>query len=169
MSLPTSKYFNPASDPWLYKCRDGTPYPEEWTIRFAVKLQALDTIREAYGHPLVIVSGYRSKAHNDFVGGAAASQHMLGRADDIRPYFPPVDGVRRPLKASDIHDLHRCVENLLAEGKLPAVGGVGLYPQVRQGDAVVPGWLHCDTRPRPADGHIARWTGAAFGDEQTSR
>jgi hypothetical protein len=31
----------------------------------------------------------------------------------------------------------------------------------------VPGWVHIDTRPKPRSGHIARWEGAKFGDEQS--
>jgi uncharacterized protein YcbK (DUF882 family) len=157
-----AKYFSPDE----MRCRDGTPYPETWAVRLGVLFQALDTIREAWGGPLVIVSGYRSLEHNAKVDGAKSSQHVMGRAVDLRPVVPKVDGVRKPLQASDIHALHKVVNNLLAEGMLPAVGGVGVYPFVKQGDLLVPGWVHVDTRPRPESGHIARWEGAKFGDEQ---
>lgn len=36
------------------------------------------------GKEIIITSGYRSPAYNKKVGGAARSQHMLGRAADIR-------------------------------------------------------------------------------------
>lgn len=162
MNLPTSKYFSPHE----MQCRDGTPYPDTWAIRLGVLFEALDTIREAYGYPLVVVSGYRTPEHNTAIAGAEKSQHVLGRAVDLRPYFPRVDGVPHLLHASDIHELARTVERLLAEGHLPAVGGIGVYPWTKQGDVYVPGWVHVDTRPRPESGHIARWEGAKIGDEQ---
>ena len=140
-------------------CRDGTPYPEAWAIRLGVLFAELDTIREAWGGPLRIVSGYRTEEHNSKISGAERSQHVMGRAVDLRPARPG-------LRASDIHDLHKMVIRLLGEGKLPAVGGVGVYPWVKKGDALTPGWVHVDIRPRPSNGHIARWEGAKFGDEQ---
>lgn len=46
-------------------------------------LDALERLRAIVGHPLRIVSGYRSPAHNRAVGGAARSQHLYNRAADI--------------------------------------------------------------------------------------
>ena len=43
----------------------------------------LDPLREAYGHPIYVNSGYRCKALNSAVGGSATSQHMKGEAADI--------------------------------------------------------------------------------------
>lgn len=43
----------------------------------------LDPLREAWGKPLRVGSGYRSPELNKAVGGVAASQHMSGQAADI--------------------------------------------------------------------------------------
>ncbi len=43
----------------------------------------LDPLRERYGRPVVVTSGYRSPALNRAVGGAATSQHLRGEAADI--------------------------------------------------------------------------------------
>ena len=43
----------------------------------------LDPLREAYGRPLIISSGYRCPALNKALKGAANSQHMTGQAADI--------------------------------------------------------------------------------------
>lgn len=43
----------------------------------------LDPVRERWGKPLAVNSGYRCLRLNDAVGGAATSQHMLGEAADI--------------------------------------------------------------------------------------
>lgn len=47
-------------------------------------LDALQKLRDIIKAPLIINSGYRSKAYNASVGGAPKSQHLLGRAFDIR-------------------------------------------------------------------------------------
>ena len=44
----------------------------------------LDPLREAYGGPIIVTSGYRCPALNKAVGGAKNSQHMTGQAADIR-------------------------------------------------------------------------------------
>ena len=44
----------------------------------------LDPLREAYGLPIIVTSGYRSKELNRIVGGAKTSQHVLGQAVDVR-------------------------------------------------------------------------------------
>ena len=55
--------------------------------------KVLDPIRERYGSPLRISSGYRCKKLNDAVGGSKTSQHMNGEAADLIP----VDGDTRRL------------------------------------------------------------------------
>lgn len=44
----------------------------------------LDPLREAYGKPIIITSGFRGKELNDVIGGAKNSQHTTGEAADIR-------------------------------------------------------------------------------------
>ena len=46
-------------------------------------VSALDPIREAWGQPLVVNSGYRSPQLNAAVGGVPTSAHMDGCAVDI--------------------------------------------------------------------------------------
>ena len=50
---------------------------------FYVK-QSADTIREGYGKPIIINSGYRCPTLNKAVGGVADSYHQKGLAVDIR-------------------------------------------------------------------------------------
>ena len=45
--------------------------------------QLLDPIREAWGEPIVVSSGYRCRELNDLVGGAKHSHHLLGCAADL--------------------------------------------------------------------------------------
>ena len=50
--------------------------------------QVLDPLRQLYGHPIYVNSGYRSPAVNRAVGGVAGSQHLLGQAADITTRDP---------------------------------------------------------------------------------
>jgi hypothetical protein len=62
---------------------DNTPPPE---IRANLQLlvdHVLQPIRDLYGKPIHVNSGYRCVALNKAVGGAANSQHVQGRAADI--------------------------------------------------------------------------------------
>lgn len=43
----------------------------------------LDPLRDAFGKPLFVNSGYRSNFVNEAVGGVSTSQHKLGCAADI--------------------------------------------------------------------------------------
>lgn len=43
----------------------------------------LQPIRDRFGEPVIISSGYRCPALNEAVGGVAKSQHCLGQAADI--------------------------------------------------------------------------------------
>lgn len=47
-------------------------------------LDALDPIRRAVGGPVRVTSGFRSRALNDLLKGAASSAHMRGLAADIK-------------------------------------------------------------------------------------
>lgn len=44
----------------------------------------LDPLREEWGAPIIVTSGYRSVKLNTAVGGARGSQHTYGQAADIR-------------------------------------------------------------------------------------
>lgn len=45
--------------------------------------KVLDPLREAWGKPITVTSGYRCPQLNKIVGGSATSHHMRGMAADI--------------------------------------------------------------------------------------
>lgn len=44
----------------------------------------LDPLREAYGKPIIVTSGFRGNLLNKILGGSKTSQHMTGQAADIK-------------------------------------------------------------------------------------
>ena len=44
----------------------------------------LEALREVLDEPIIITSGYRSPDYNEMVGGVKYSQHLKGRAADIK-------------------------------------------------------------------------------------
>lgn len=140
-----------------FRGHDGTEYPPEWVDdRLQALCNVLDVIRDAWGGPLHVVSGYRSAAFNAALSVASAarnggvsgvaknSQHIQGRAADVRPDHPTAERVAQ---------LHALVRRLYDEGKISGLGGLGLYP----------GWCHIDCRAK-VDGRVATWTGSGMGD-----
>ena len=67
-----------------FESRDGKPSPFQYIVHIGL-IDKLNEIREAFGKPIIINSGYRSPEHNAKVGGVANSQHVKGTAADIRP------------------------------------------------------------------------------------
>lgn len=47
-------------------------------------INVLDPLREKWGAPIIVTSGYRCPALNRVIGGAVNSQHTRGEAADIR-------------------------------------------------------------------------------------
>ena len=63
---------------------DNTPNGMQRAALTALVTNILDPLREAYGKPIVVTSGFRCPRLNRAVGGVAKSQHMKGEAADIR-------------------------------------------------------------------------------------
>lgn len=51
-------------------------------------VRLLQPLRDAYGEPFYINSGYRCLKLNELVGGVPSSQHTVGQAADIRVNEP---------------------------------------------------------------------------------
>lgn len=89
-----------------FACKDGTD-----TIFIDSDLvELLQKIRDHFGKPVIINSGYRTEPYNKKVGGANQSQHLYGRAVDIK-----INGVT-PKEVAEF-----------AETLIRNVGGIGIY------------------------------------------
>ena len=122
-------YLSPHFRVQEFRCKDGS----DPVFVDTALVELLEQLRVHFGKAVTITSGYRTAAHNAAVGGAKSSQHLLGRAADIR-----VQGV-------SVEDVAAYAESLM-----PDWGGVGRYP-VKAGRTK--GWVHVDTRAKKS-----RWT-----------
>lgn len=118
-------------------CKDGTPYPREWADRAAVLAAEFEAVRAVCGQPLVVLSAFRTAEHNRAIGGARNSQHVQGRALDVKP--PKGWTVAR------LYDVIRSRAGMAAS----AINGIGIYG----------GFVHFDIRPLRADGRLTVWRG----------
>lgn len=62
---------------------ENTPDPNQLNNLEKLILNLLDPIREKWGNPIRVNSGFRSKELNKTIGGAGNSEHMKGTAADI--------------------------------------------------------------------------------------
>lgn len=62
---------------------DNTPSAEVEDSLRALTVNLLEPVRELYGGPIIVNSGYRSPELNKAVKGTAGSQHLKGEAADI--------------------------------------------------------------------------------------
>ena len=89
-----------------FACSDGT----DKVLISDELVDLLQEIRDHFGAAVTINSGYRTKTHNEKVGGSPKSQHMLGTAADI------------VVKGADPLTVAQYAEYLLPES-----GGIGVY------------------------------------------
>lgn len=72
--------FNPHFSRVEFACRCGCGFD---TVD-AETLEVARAVRSHFGAPVIVTSGCRCESHNRAIGGAQHSQHVLGRAADIK-------------------------------------------------------------------------------------
>jgi uncharacterized protein YcbK (DUF882 family) len=112
-----------------FECKCGCVMPEFVKKNVIELAENLQVLRDEVGR-LDLTNAYRCKEHNADVGGAVNSQHLKGKAADI--------------KSSTIkpHDMAIAVDDLMKNEKIK-MGGVGIYNT----------FTHVDIR-----GSRARWS-----------
>lgn len=111
-------------------CKDGTPVPAMYYDNAKAICERAQVLRDLLGTSLIVKSGYRTKEHNDKVGGADNSYHLTASALDLRSLY---------WSAGDLATLYK---GLIRLGLVPD-GGLGTYDS----------FIHIDIGP------ARRWTG----------
>lgn len=120
-------------------CKDGTPYPKEFRKdgRAARLADLFEDIRALAGNkPIIIHSAYRTVTWNRKIGGAPKSQHLEGRALDLKHTTLSNDEFYEIIKA-----------NVAGLG----IGGLGRYKN----------FVHVDIRPGD---RVVYWKGSGLKD-----
>ena len=112
-----------------FRSKDGSVTPPDVQTNLARLSENLQVIRDHFGAPITINSGYRSPAHNKSEGGSKNSQHLLGLAADIVVLGAHPD------------EVVKVILQLINDGKI-SEGGIGRYKS----------FTHYDIR-----GTAARW------------
>ena len=99
-----------------------------WLSAKALAENIFQPLRDRFGTPLYITSGFRSKALNEAIGGSNKSQHSKGEAIDI-----DMDGRKGPDNAEVFNYIKECLpfDQLIWEF----------------GDDTKPSWVHVSYNP----------------------
>jgi len=108
---------------------DNTP-PERYKENLRLLTEkVLDPIREAWGAPIIVTSGYRCEKLNRLVKGKDTSMHLVGKAADIRTLSD---------ERADNAKLLKLIIKLVNSGKVPFDQLISEYPD-KLGR---PDWIH---------------------------
>ena len=97
-----------------FNSKDGAEMPFDVLQNVQKLANQLQVIRDYINSSITVNSGYRSPSHNRNVGGQRDSQHLLGKAADIKTT------VMMP------NELAAVIEQLINDGHI-LQGGLGIY------------------------------------------
>lgn len=89
-----------------FRCQDGS----DVVFIESDLVDILQKIRDHFGKAVTIISAFRTASHNKKVGGTKYSQHLYGKAADIK-----ISGVTPSVVADFVETL------------MPSTGGIGRY------------------------------------------
>lgn len=137
-----SKYFTQAelvrSATAHAKKIDNTPPASVIPKLAALATSLLDPIREKWGAPIIVNSGYRSPLLNKAVGGSTTSQHLKGEAADITAGSPAKNKL-----------LFEMIKGMIGAGQITV--GQLIW---EKGDSRGPAWVHISTGTKNEIKHI---------------
>lgn len=98
-----------------FECKCGCEMPPDVYSNIIKLANQLQILRDVVGKPIKVTNAYRCETHNrEVVGGVPNSQHILGKAADIK------------IKGYSPYMLSKLIEELIYGGHL-LQGGLGVY------------------------------------------
>lgn len=130
-----------------FRCKCCTDLPvDAWMYVEHLVNNVLDPVREKYGKPIRVTSGFRCEKHNAKVGGAKHSQHLFGQAADI------VSGDSGQLTVERLKEENRKIAQLIVKnGKFDQL----ILENVGEHD-LLPQWVHVSYNPRLNRGMVLK-------------
>ena len=114
-----------------FECKCGCEMPTNVFVNIQKLANQLQYVREFLDLPINLTNAYRCPTHNKAVGGVKNSQHVLGKAADIK------------IKGLTPQEVAVILDRLTTDGEI-LQGGIGIYST----------FTHYDIR-----GKKARWNG----------
>lgn len=98
-TMNTIDYLTPNFRLKEFACKDGTPVPLHLIDNARLVATELQKVRDYFGKPIRVNSGYRTPEYNKKVGGSPTSYHLLMLAADTKPLWDiPIDEYYRVVK-----------------------------------------------------------------------
>lgn len=97
-----------------FECKCGCEMPEEVYFNIQKLANQLQTVRDFIKLPITITNAYRCMEHNTEIGSKPTSQHILGKAADIK------------VKTKSPEQIYILLDILTEYGNI-LQGGIGLY------------------------------------------
>ena len=97
-----------------FECKCGCSMPEPVFCNIQKLADQLQVVRNFVDVPITITNAYRCMEHNDAIGSKSTSQHILGKAADIK------------VKKKSPEQVQIIIGAMIDHGKI-LQGGLGLY------------------------------------------
>lgn len=112
-----------------------SPLTDEQEANLKALMGVLNKVREAYGKPMIVSSGYRNAAANASAGGAKKSNHLMCLAADIADK----DGTFTEWVMKNLDKVKECGVEAVEDPKYTIV--------VDKNNVRISGWVHLQIVP----------------------
>ena len=130
-----------------FRCKCCKELPADaWMYVDYLTGNVLDPVRELFGKPIKVNSGYRCEKHNKQVGGAKNSQHLSGQAADISAEHSGYANMTAWKEAN--REIARLI---IKNGRFDQL----ILENVGEND-LLPQWVHVSYNPRLCRGQVLK-------------
>ena len=130
-----------------FRCRCCKELPADaWMYVEHLVMNVLDPVRDMFGKPIKVNSGYRCEDHNRRVGGDKNSQHLSGQAADVCAERSGYANMTAWKEAN-----MRIARLIIKNGRFDQL----ILENVGEND-LLPQWIHVSYHPRLCRGQVMK-------------